>query len=110
MNTFKHNKCNSYFRFWKTRCQFLGRAALLVFDNLLDGFEATQLVRQVEGLEDVGEWSVPAGDTSDRCFQMQEALFLYGGSKFSTETVGQRSFMGDDDTAGLLDGLKLNKN
>lgn len=119
MNTIKHNKCNSYFHFWKTRGRFAGGKALffiktcdaqvLVLDDLLDGFEATQLVWQVERLEDVGEWSVPACDASDRSLEMQEALFLDGRGEFSAESVREWSFVRNDDSAGLLDGLKLNK-
>lgn len=66
------------------------------------------LVGQVEGLKDVREGCVPASDTGDGSFQVQEALLLDHGSQFSAKSVGQWSLVGDQDAACLLGGLEGN--
>lgn len=77
-----------------------------IFHNVFDGFEASGPVRQVEGLEDVREWSVPSADPLDRRLEMQETFLLDRCGEFSSKAVCQRSFVRDDNAAGFLDRLK----
>lgn len=63
------------------------------------------LVGQVERFEDVRERRIPAGDTLHWCLQTEEAFLLNGGRNFCAESVGQRSFMGDQSSTRFLDGL-----
>lgn len=64
------------------------------------------LIWQVERLENVRERCVPAGDASNGRLQMQKSLLLDHSSQFSSKSVGQGRFMGNQNTARFLCRLK----
>lgn len=78
---------------WKTKSSFnqlwFGRqsALELVFDYLFDRFEASELVRKVERLIYMREWSVPTTNSLNRRLEMQEAFILDCCSELSSKPV-----------------------
>ena len=81
--TYFHLECifrvGFFLDFFLLKNDFLGRRlslSLLVVDDFLDGFQAPELVWEVEGFEDEREGRVVAGHTLHGGLQVEEAVLL----------------------------------
>merc|ERR1719228_9246 len=67
-----------------------------------DGLQTSPLIRQVEGLKDVREWSIMPTHSLNGSLEVQETFFLDRSGKLCPKSSSIRSLVRDNAAAGLL--------